>query len=326
VPLSTESRALLSKVVETWGAGARVTGPSDTMELARPAPARPNLAGGARVDLPDPALHPDEHGPNGEALYGKQRFDGELWGVKGPTLEGVRQGYLSDCYFVAGLASVLHTEPGRQHVANMVKDNGDGTYSVTFKERDRKMRFQDVTVKVDAELYVHPGGEVLYGKTGEGSNKSGDTALFFPIIEKAYASWKGGYEAITEDTAANLYEAVLGQSATHQPITQKGERTVWETMSLAITQSRPITAGTRGEGKELQVQDSAGRPLTIYPEHQYSVFGCREEGGRKLVTLRNPWGKVDRGDDGKTGGVFTLDLATFKKSFASLSFVDPPRH
>ena len=163
----------------------------------------------------------------------------------------------------------------------MVKDHGDGTYSVTFKERDRKMKVQDVTVRVDAELYVHPSGEALYGKTGEGSNTSGDMKLFFPLIEKAYAQWKGGYEA--------------------------------------------ITAGTRGEGKELQVQDAAGKPLSIYAEHQYSVFGCREEGGRKLVTLRNPWGKVDRSDGGATGGVFTLDLATFKKCFASLSFVDPPR-
>ena len=280
---------------------------------------------GAPVDLPDPELHPDERGPNGEALFKKQRFTGNLWGVDGPTLGGVRQGYLSDCYFAAGMASVLHAPGGQQKVANMVKDNGDGTFTVTFKERDRKMKFQDVQVRVDAELYVNPDGTALYGKTGEGGNTARDMNLFFPVIEKAYASWKEGYENITEDTAANLYEAVLGQSATHQPITMKGERFVWETLKGAVDQGRPITAGTRGDGKDLEVQDVNGRRLTVYGEHQYSVFGLAEVNGQQQVTVRNPWGKIDRNDGGATAGVFTLDLATFKKCFASLSFVDPPR-
>ena len=322
VPLSPDAKELLAKVVATWG--SPVPPANDGMQPFRP-PAGPNLTGGPLVDLPDPDLHPDEKGPNGEALFKKERFVGNLWGTEGPTLGGIRQGYLSDCYFAAGMASVLNAPGGQQRVADMIKENGDGTYTVTFKERDRRMKFQDVQVRVDSELYVNPDGSALYGKTGDGRNSARDMKLFFPLIEKAYASWKEGYENITEDTAANLYEAVLGQNATHMPITQRGERVVWETIKSAIDQGRPITAGTRNDGRELEVRDVDGRALTVYAEHQYSVFGISEVNGQQRVTVRNPWGKIDRDDGGASGGVFTLDLATFKKCFASLSFVDPPR-
>src|SRR4029079_13771048 len=94
------------------------------------------------------------------------RFTGPLWGADGPTLAGVRQGYLSDCYFAAGMSSVMHAPGGVETVSKMVKANGDGTFTVTFKERDRKNKFQEVKVRVDADLYVKEDGSALYGQTG----------------------------------------------------------------------------------------------------------------------------------------------------------------
>ena len=322
VPLAAEAKALLSKVVASWATPLKPV--VDDLVPFRLDPGV-NLTGGNPVDLPDPDLHADEIGPNGEPRFSKQRFTAGLWGAEGPTLAGIRQGYLGDCYFAAGMASVLHSPGGMEKVATMVKAHGDGTFTVTFKERDRKLKFQNVEVRVDAELYVNPDGSALYGKTGEGQNRATDMKLFFPIIEKAFASWKGSYDAIADDTAANLYEAVLGQSASHTPITMKGERFVWETIKAAVDQGRPITAGTRSDGKELEITDVTGRRLKVYAEHQYSVFGISEVNGQRQVTVRNPWGKIDRTDGGATDGVFTVDLATFKKCFASLSYVDPPR-
>src|SRR5262249_12393092 len=58
-----------------------------------------------------------------------QKAAGNLF-VNGPAVNDVRQGELSDCYFLAALGELAQDRP--QAIKDMFTDNGDGTFTVRF--------------------------------------------------------------------------------------------------------------------------------------------------------------------------------------------------
>src|SRR5262249_25222461 len=93
---------------------------------------------------------------------------------KSITAEAIRQGNTGDCYFLAALGSMAESNP--RAVANMIKDNGNGTYTVTFPGDPEN----PVTVKAptEAEMATYQSGS-QYG-------------TWPAILEKAYAKHEGG--------------------------------------------------------------------------------------------------------------------------------------
>jgi hypothetical protein len=63
-------------------------------------------------------------------------------------MNDVDQGGIGNCYVMASIAAVARQDPER--IKNMVHDNGDGTYTVTFKEG-----WKDVPITVSGDF---PGG------------------------------------------------------------------------------------------------------------------------------------------------------------------------
>ena len=47
-------------------------------------------------------------------------------------MDGVTQLPYGDCFFEAALASLADTKQGQQLIKNMIKENKDGSYTVTF--------------------------------------------------------------------------------------------------------------------------------------------------------------------------------------------------
>ncbi len=138
--------------------------------------------------IPDPALHKDELNADGTPKFGKARFTGPLF-VDGVKAEDVQQGQLGDCYFPSSLAAIAKANPDA--ITNLIKDNGDGTYTVTFKQKDWATgKFKDVPVKVDGDLYVRPYGGALYGHSANSSDPK-KMELWFPLVEKALRDLEG---------------------------------------------------------------------------------------------------------------------------------------
>jgi len=46
--------------------------------------------------------------------------------------DGLKQGTMGDCFAITSIYGVGHTDTGREAIKHAIKDNGDGTYSVTF--------------------------------------------------------------------------------------------------------------------------------------------------------------------------------------------------
>lgn len=264
--------------------------------------------------LPDPALHKDELNADGTPKFGKKTYTGPLF-VGGVEAGDVQQGQLGNCYFPAAVAAMAKANPDT--INNMIKANGDGTYTVTFKERDWATgRTKDVPVKVDGDLYARSWGGPLYGH----SSNSPDTTkmeMWFPLIEKAYAQWKGSYNAIGNGgSSADVFEDFTG--AQGKSINAAGNAdTVWKTITTAIDAKKPVAAGTHDDGGPVNYTNTG-----VYGDHAYSILGYEKVGNDRMVVLRNPWGESEPAGNGANDGIFKLKLEDFQKLYDNVMYTN----
>ncbi len=268
-----------------------------------------------RVDLPDPALHKDELDASGKPKFSTKRYSGPLFkdGVH-PT--DVAQGQIGNCYMPAAYAAMAQSNP--EVLQNMIKDNGDGTYTVTFKEKDwRNNRYRDVEIKVDGDLYVRAWGGPLYGSV-TGSDKGQTTMeLWYPLVEKAYAQWKGSYNSIGNGGLADdVMEATLGRPGVNRSIKYTNPDQLWGEIKKAVDEKRPTAAGTYGESQSAMYTNSG-----IYANHAYSILGYEEKDGEKVLIIRNPWGESEPSGNGANDGIFRLKLEEFTRLYQSFMTV-----
>jgi hypothetical protein len=280
---------------------------------------RLTVPGGApgTVDLiKDPALHKDEMNADGTPKFSKKTFTGPLF-KDGPKPTDVQQGQLGDCYFPSAMAAL--TQNNSATVQNMIKENGDGTYTVTFKEKDWATgKFKDVPIKIDGDLYVRSWGGPLYGAT-LGADKGEKTMeLWFPLVEKAYAQWKGSYNDIGSGGLSNdVFEAVLGKDGQYMNVSPGSEDRVFATIKKAIDAKAPVSAGTHGEDQESLYTNTG-----VYADHSYSILGYEEKNGEKYVQLRNPWGESEPAGNGPNDGIFLLPIKEFTKLYSSVMYTN----
>jgi hypothetical protein len=263
--------------------------------------------------IPDPALHKDELDAAGKPKFGKKNFTGPLY-IDGPKPQDVQQGQIGNCYFPAAFAAMAQNNSDA--LAKLVKDNGDGTYTVTFKQKDwATNKFKDVPIKVDGDLYVRSWGGPLYGR----SSNSGDPAkmeMWFPLVEKAYAQWKGSYDAIGNGgSLGDVVEETLGIDMNSMGTYSSSDQ-LWNSIKASLDAKKPVGAGTFGEDKEAMYTNTG-----VYANHAYSILGYETAAnGDRLVTMRNPWGESEPAGNGANDGIFKLKIDDFKKLYQQLYY------
>lgn len=268
------------------------------------------------VDLiKDPALHKDELNADGTPKFSKVRFTGPLF-VDGANFEDVQQGQLGDCYFPSAMSAIAFQD--KEAINNLIKDNGDGTYTVNFKEKDWSTnKFKTVPVKVDGDLYVRSFGGALYGHSANSSDPK-KMEMWFPLVEKAYATWKGSYNDIGNGGMSNdIFEAVLGRTGESDNISPSNHAAIFNTIKKNMDAKSPMSAGTYGDDQAARYTNSG-----VYADHSYSIVGYEESGGKQYVKLRNPWGESEPANNGANDGIFKLDLETFSKLYQNIMYVD----
>lgn len=228
-----------------------------------------------------------------------------------PTFGDVQQGQLGDCYFCAALAGIAAGNP--QAIKDLITPAADGSADVRFFERDVfSGELRPVVIHVDAELYESWRGP-LYG------HSPGDRAsmeLWFALVEKAWATWRGGYEAVGAGGVQNqVFEAVLGRAAGWLALDGRtAPDAVWGTMVATLQAGLPLGAATES------VDDGRYANTGVHANHGYTVLAATEVGGERTVTLRNPWGQGEPRGDGVDDGVFQLSFDEFQRLFGQLQF------
>ena len=216
-----------------------------------------------------------------------EKLPGTLWatGPDGkplpPSLDDISQGGLSDCFLFAAMAAIINTDP--QRLVKAIKDNGDGTYTVTFKGLGMPSDQQTVS----AEFVVDKHGNVTKTK-----------ALWPLIIEKAYAQAKGGLDQL--DKGGNPGDAVKDltkQGPDRFDPQTKNADDILAQLQMAKDKKWPATVlGPNKDGASKEKQELADKIPGLKFWHAYTVVDVDVKG--KKVKLFNPWGHDHPNKDG----------------------------
>jgi len=218
------------------------------------------------------------------------------------------QGGLGDCYFISSMMAVANTHP--EILQKAIKDNGNGTYTVTFWQRDNADSApRPVKVTVDDKIPEAKGAPQYVG------SRSGKE-IWPEILEKAYAQWHGGYEDIQGGMGANALSALTGARPGFFPVNEEMKTDdVWSQLKSACSSGGCVVADSTGFGHE--------KVAGVVSDHTYTVLGVEEKNGQRMVKLRNPWGEQEPGHDGTDDGIFELPVEQFVKSYAMVEYVKP---
>lgn len=293
----------------------------DTMpEIAGPQPAPAKKPKVEPKDLQDPTLRKDHQ--NEEWSYGKAGQDpkNRLF-HRGVRATDVIQGSVADCYFVAALASVTAENPAL--IKSGIVDNGDNTYKVRFftKENYWSSAYKETWVTIDGDLPQQRGNPDLRYAKGE-KLASGGREIWPGLYEKAFAQLKGGYNVMGEGgSTAEAIEALSGKQVAYMGTDTTPDDLLWSRLINASKNNQAMAAGTRGKEDEALYQGT-----NLYAWHAYSILGAYEKGRgkdkKRFVKMRNPWGRVEPGQDGKDDGIFELTFEDFKKFYQNVNIAN----
>lgn len=235
------------------------------------------LVGLVRGD--DVPLGPDERALpplDGEAptLFRQSPMEAKF-GVSDISPRDVDQGSLGSCVALAGFAAIALQNP--ELIRNAIRDNGDGTYTVTFwKQREPghfwEPEWTQESVTVNAEVPVDENGNPRFADVNGGE-------LWVAIMEKAWAELHGGYDAINGDFSFGPLEALTGRTSTTNvglPFAGRASVPALSDLDRMFDKGYAIVAGNGRFGS-----DAAQKG------HQFFVVDVDPSG---FVTLGNPWG------------------------------------
>jgi len=246
--------------------------------------------------------------PDMKAGAKMKMLEGPLF-VDGAQPSDAMQGSLGDCYLVSAAAAIAVDHP--EVLKKMMKDNADGTVTVTFKRFDDvKRAYVDHPITVTREVPMH-WGKPLFGSQPEGGPAGKE--CWFPILEKAYAAWKGGYSATECGYPYEMFEAFLGTEGRHLDVRGLTETRLWNALKTAADRKEPVVVWSGQEGGTRKFTNTG-----LYADHAYTLMGVTEENGKRSVVLRNPWGQGEPRGNGVEDGVFTLPLETFQKFYVGV--------
>lgn len=304
--LRVNSRALKG----TGGARASV----EPAPLIRPDGFEPRSRGG-RVNLKDPPLDRETLKQAGDAV--RYRWvTGALY-VDGLNADDVQQGELGDCFLLSSVISVAHVNPAS--VQDAIKDNGDGTYTVRFfaKTKDGPLA---TFITVDGQLaWNSETNEQQYASSRDPKE------LWVGLVEKAYATWKGSYQALADGGLAEepLYALTGQDSEWVEKLQAVPAQELWERLRAATEDRRPMVSGTFDKSAKKKSPSRDYEKLGLQDGHAYALLEAFEQGGKRFVRLRDPWGNKEygKGADGKEDGNFVIPFDEWLRTFEDLYVV-----
>lgn len=222
-----------------------------------------------------------------------------LFATSGPTMGSVNQGYLGDCYLLAGLAEVA--DQNSSLIKSMFVDNGNGTWGVRFY-------VNGTATWVTVNSALANGGNVF---------NYGGSDIWASLAEKAYAqlqasgvvtgnvynygnSWStignGGapeyalaqITGATQITDFSARNGVWTCNVYNSSMSRVSYATGISNASVLATLVARINAGDDVVlSSHTNAKDASGK-TTLVAGHAMSVYGYNAATG--LLQIRNPWG------------------------------------
>jgi hypothetical protein len=203
--------------------------------------------------------------------------------------DAVKQGLTGDCYFLAALASIAKESPDR--IEKMIKDNKNGTYTVTFAGDPT----HPVTVPAPTEAE-----QGLY-------NAGTKFGTWASVMERAFGQWRLDRKNSREqnpltvidatngpDSGAFAMAVLTGNGSAQFAMSDETKESIAARLDYSFNKLEKPNAVTAGvHGPEARTKDG------WYTGHLYSVLGYEPISiSDGWVTIRNPWGRGENTVDG----------------------------
>lgn len=208
-----------------------------------------------------------------QTIHTYQYAQGSLF-QNGISHDDIRQGYINDCFFLAGLSATLVQSP--EIIQDMFIDNGDGTFTVRFYNKG----VADY-VTVDRYLPTNNIGKFVYANPGD-NYADANNELWVALAEKAYAQInESGW--INQDNT-NSYNGIgnagyLSDAFAH--IT--GEKAA---LGRLLNFDKLVETFNSGEAVGFGSK-STGVQSNIVTSHAYALVDYNAD--TQKFTLLNPW-------------------------------------
>jgi hypothetical protein len=125
-----------------------------------------------------------------------------LWGTRGVLPNGVNQGNLGDCWFLAAAAAIAENPERIKKIFTNKDYSAEGIFELTFHKKGKP-----VTEVVDDRLPVKSWGSQF---SPINSQKSPYGAWWLPILEKAYAKLHANYANLNGGMPAQALRDLTG--------------------------------------------------------------------------------------------------------------------
>ncbi|MFN8554695.1 MAG: C2 family cysteine protease [Candidatus Obscuribacterales bacterium] len=219
------------------------------------------------------------------------------------TYRAIMQGTIGDCYLEAVIASIAASSPGK--IRDMIKDNGNGTYTVTFPGD----RANPVTVSAPTEAEMGLNSE------------PGQYGIWPNVLEKAFGEYFVQHSYLGTKGYSSTEGADGGGFASRSTKLLTGKKVTehwlsgWRSSSTNETIKGELTSAF-AEGRAVTCSIGAiahGQTRDGYTKrHVYSIIGWDPQGkDGGTLTIRNPWGNTTDGP----GGTSTMSYRQYLKNF-----------
>jgi len=293
--------------------------------LTRQAPVRPK---DAKLQAERPPLTQQDREKQGEVL--KALRETQIKGSTGMQPGDVRAKTTVTRQMAQALAALGSTR--LQTLSHAVTDNKNGTTTVRLFDKQANGQQNSAHLQTVDHLVPQNADAILSGQVDQQWQK-----LWPAIVEKAYAAWKGSYEAAGQGSAAEMMSALTGEKAVQLSTAGPQSQRVWTRMAAAIKAGNPVTAQfggedddsgeihadqafTAGDGDEprsLRLPEAPAETPHVDAEYVV-VLATWGEGEDRRVLLRDPWAKGRDAADDDESDVFQISWAEFCQRYADV--------
>ncbi|KAK8876324.1 hypothetical protein M9Y10_006522 [Tritrichomonas musculus] len=263
--------------------------------------------------------------------------------------EGVTQGKLGDCYFIA---SLIYTARNKNFVKSLFHPKSSLEYGVALVYFN--FLGEKIPVIVDTQVPYYPQNTTspLFS-----SPRTNEDSCWFVLVEKAFAKACGGYCFIESGqthfgmrvlldqfpVALSNIEDIIPEStikAKKGKIDQKGE--IFKEMIKLKKKNAMIGSDIKITNFPNMTKEDFKKATGLITEHAYQILDIREAEKKRFLKVQNPWGKFewtgDYSDDSdkwteslkkelgymnEDDGTFWMVLEDFLKYFKSLDYSLP---
>ncbi len=210
-----------------------------------------------------------------------------------PVIKDLEQGYIGDCYFIASLASLVARDPGA--VKRMMRDNGDGTVTVRFYDKNIDDLGTSgtpgricVTVDKTIPMRMYLDTKFRYTPYSQG-------ALWVKMMEKAYAAVrkKGGEITVRRKGASIDYKNLMSGQTNVATMHLTGEDVIGRLTPLGKRDIKTFKGRIQSNvdmsqtDRELMDQNQLKRPANLYFYQQHrneqDKAACRYLAGKRVL-------------------------------------------